>query len=339
MALEFPGNPGLRSRPRRRVGRLIFRIFLVLTLALVTVAAYAVKTRPALLHPGGGDPLQSLADWTRTFASPTEAFGKDRITLLVMGLDQNWTEKDIMYTKGARSDSMILVNLNLADRAVSLLSIPRDTWVEIPGYGTDRINAAHSLGGVPLARQAVETFLGVPIDYHVLLKINAGKDLIDALDGVYLNVEKPMDYDDSWGHLHIHLKPGYRKLTGEQAMGYARFRNDEEGDFGRIRRQQQLLDAILRRMRSPAVLDKVRDLVEVLQKNVETDLQTRQLLTLAGIYRGFQRQKLHTSILKGEDAVTGAGAMVLIPNEEEKRRVMLEFLGTDVTTPIPASNP
>jgi len=154
--------------------------------------------------------------------NPAQTFpGRRRINLLCLGLDRNWTRKDMPYTKGARSDTMMVASLDLERRAVSVLSIPRDTWVELPGaHRHAKINDAFARGGAPYAIQTAEEFLGAKIDYYVVIKQEAIQGAIDQLGGLNVPVEKSMNYDDNWGHLHVHLKSGQQRLTGEQTVGY-----------------------------------------------------------------------------------------------------------------------
>src|SRR5262249_29650436 len=148
-------------------------------------------------------------------------------------LDRNWTRQDMPFTKGSRTDTIIAVSLDLTNRKAYALSVPRDLRVEIPDHGTSRINDAYRFGGIPLTLETIQNFLDVSFDYYAIIKLGAVHRLVDAVGGLDVNVEKEMDYDDNWGHLHVHLKIGKQHLDGEAVEGYARFRHDNEGDFGR----------------------------------------------------------------------------------------------------------
>ena len=114
-------------------------------------------------------------------------------------------------------------------------------------------------------------------------------DLIDGIGGVEVAVEKDMDYDDNWGHLHIHLKEGWQTLDGDRAEQYSRFRKDEEGDLGRIRRQQQVLYAIKNKVGNIRTFSQVKGIIDATYKNVETDLSPYKILYLASIYKDVGR--------------------------------------------------
>jgi polyisoprenyl-teichoic acid--peptidoglycan teichoic acid transferase len=227
-----------------------------------------------------------------------EIFGKPNLRVLVLGLDENWTEKDEMYTNSARSDTMLAVNVDLASHQVAIISIPRDLWVHIPKSGYGKINEAIADAG-PLrsTKTVVDNLNFPPFDNYVVLRIDATKNLVNAIGGLDVNVEKDMDYDDSWGHLHIHLKKGPQHLNGEQTVGYIRFRHDPEGDFGRMRRQRQVIGDIVKRLKDPSIFSKLPSLIGLVQDNVRTDLSYDKLFYLALALRGESPSMVHTTQL------------------------------------------
>ena len=120
--------------------------------------------------------------------------GVDRLNVLCLGLDRNWTNKGMPFTKKVRSDTMIVLSLDLRGRTVSALSIPRDSRVSIPGHGVRKINDAHQIGGVDLTIDTVREFLEIPIDYYVVVRLGAVERVVDALGGLPIDVEKDMKY-------------------------------------------------------------------------------------------------------------------------------------------------
>jgi LCP family protein required for cell wall assembly len=181
---------------------------------------------------------------------PQDVFeGQDSLYLLLLGCDVTIDErtKEVL-TERARADMMLVTRLDFKNKAITGVSIPRDTAVSIPGYRSKKINAYHALAkspaeGAELTRQAVEKILpGVRIDRVVTLDYVAFQRMVDLVGGVNINVEKRMKYDDNAGGLHIDLKPGLQKLDGNQAMGFVRFRHDDN-DFARQQRQKQFLIA------------------------------------------------------------------------------------------------
>jgi LCP family protein required for cell wall assembly len=230
-----------------------------------------------------------------------QVFGKQNLRILVMGLDENWTESDESYTAGARTDTLIGLNINLVNKQISVLSIPRDLWVYIPKDGYGKINEAYGDGGPERTEATVVKNLGTPpFDYYVVLRLDATKNIINAIGGLNLYVEKDMDYDDSWGHLHIHLHKGYQHLNGDQVVGYVRFRHDPEGDFGRMRRQRQVMEVLAQRLRDPNIALHLPALLEVIKDNVRTNMPFGKLYDLALGLRGTSKADVHTSVLPVE---------------------------------------
>ncbi|MCA1595103.1 MAG: LCP family protein [Chloroflexi bacterium] len=261
--------------------------------------------------------------------------GKDRINILVMGIDDNWTNKDMVYTKGARTDTLFVVSLDLANSKAYLLSIPRDSRVPIAGTRhSGKINGAYATGGVWRAVQTVANYLDVPIDYYAVLKIDATKNLVDSLGGVDLNVEKDMKYDDNWGHLHIDLKKGYQHLDGEQAVGYIRFRHDQDGDFGRIRRQQQLLRTIVDKLKNPMMFRRAMDLAANFHQYVDTDLDQGKLEALGMLFKNVSPSQIVSSHIPATNQRIGR-VWFLIPDDDARDHLVDWLLRGDAKAEIP----
>lgn len=256
---------------------------------------------------------------------PEQLFPRQtRLNILCMGLDRNWTNKDLPYSRGTRTDTMIVLSLDLPTRQVHALSIPRDMWVEIPGHGSSKINDAYRFGGVDCTLETVDQFLGVPMDYYVLVKLGAVQRFVDAIGGVTLDVEKDMNYDDNWGHLHIHLRKGMQTLSGEQVEGYMRYRHDAESDFGRMRRQQQTMRAVLAQIQSPAVAVQVPKLIDEFGRSIETNLTREQLLGLARMFHQVRPQEVVGEGLPGLDRMRD-GISYLEPIES-RQKILVDWL-------------
>ncbi|MBI3945069.1 MAG: LCP family protein [Armatimonadetes bacterium] len=314
--------PSRELRPRRR-GRWVARLLSGLLLAGVALTGgVAYRLSRPFVTPGSGIQNQ-VREVYRAAVNPRDAFpGKTRLYVLVLGIDANHTNQGIMYTKNARSDTILVASLDLDTKRVGLLSIPRDARVELAyGRGRDKINAAHAYGGIPLAKATVEEFLGVEIDHYIVIKMYGTRNFVDALGGVTLDVEKDMDYDDNWGNLHIHLKEGRQHLDGEQAVGYVRFRHDDEGDFGRMRRQQQLVRAVAQQIMTPGALLKLDRIVDAAMENIVTDLSRAQLLALANLFRDIPAGQIHTGSLTGY-SLQEQGVWYLDPSESKKQALV-----------------
>lgn len=261
-------------------------------------------------------------------ASPdlTAVFGKQNLRVLVMGLDENWTENDQMYTTAARSDTMLAVNIDLASHQVAIVSIPRDLWVHVPKRGYTKINEAIADAGPLRAEKTVVENLGMPpFDNYIVLRIDATKNLVDALGGLDVNVEKNMDYDDSWGHLHIHLKKGPQHLNGEQVVGYVRYRHDAEGDYGRMRRQRQVIGDLVKHVKDPLIVTKLGWLIGLVQDNVRTDLSYDKLFYLALALRDETPAMVHTAQLPSLEGFTD-GQSVLFYDAANGRPLVQKYM-------------
>ena len=170
-----------------------------------------------------------------------------------MGVDER--DDDV-----GRSDTLMVATLDPKKDQAALMSVPRDTRVKIKGHGWDKINAAYAYGsakggpeaGEKLAQRTVEDFLGVNMDHYVVVNIQAFQKIIDAIGGIDIDVEKRMYYEDPWdddGGLIIDLQPGMQHMDGKTAVTYVRYR-DEEGDIGRIKRQQKFMKACMDKVTS-----------------------------------------------------------------------------------------
>lgn len=261
-------------------------------------------------------------------AGGQRVFGnEDRINILLLGIDYNRDSKGIGYTKGARSDTIMVVSLSRDGEFLNMVSVPRDTRVFLgDDYGYDKINGAYSYGGIEMAKKVISGFLGVPIHHYVVVKVPGAKKMVDVIGGLPIDVEKDLDYDDNWGKLHIHLKQGPQILTGEQAVGYARFRMDEEGDRGRIRRQQQVIKALAGRVKEPFLIAQFGGIANAVKDTLETDLLPLEMVDLANLYSGFDFHLAQGGSVVGDDAFDAYGASYIEPYAPENERTVRRLL-------------
>jgi LCP family protein required for cell wall assembly len=203
----------------------------------------------------------------------------DRVNVLLIGVDITLDNRRRILNV-ARADTLILTSFDPERGFVAALSIPRDTRVEIPGHGVNKINTSYAFGGPGLTIQTVERLLGVTVHYYAKLGPESFGQLIDAIGGVEVDVEKDMKYTDSWAGYTIDLKKGRQLLNGEQATGYIRFRHDPLGDIGRVDRQRKVMHALLQQLKRPStILDGPR-LLQAFAANTQSDLNPVELATL-----------------------------------------------------------
>lgn len=218
--------------------------------------------------------------------------GAGRVTILLLGLDERDWGSGIDYY---RSDTMILLTLDPLTKSAGILSIPRDMWVQIPGFQHGKINTAYYLGqahklpggGPALAVKTVEQFLGVPINYYAQIDFPAFVKFIDELDGVKVNVPEKITIDllGSGSKTKKTLQPGVQVLPGEWALAYARARHTEGGDFDRAARQQQVIMGIRNKILSlnmlPTLIAKAPALYGELSSGIHTNLSLDEVIKLA----------------------------------------------------------
>lgn len=253
---------------------------------------------------------------------------KDKTTILVMGVDVR--EDDV-----GRSDTLMIATVDPKLDRASLLSVPRDTRVRITGYGYNKINAAFAFGGEPLSEKTVENLLGIDIDHYVIINTKSFVKIIDALGGLDIDVEKRMYYEDPWdddGGLIIDLYPGMQHMDGKTAVTYVRYR-DEEGDIGRIHRQQKFMEACLDKIISPDIVTRIPAVVREITEAIDTDMTFRQLLEIAGALKAAQSNGLQTDMVPGYPLYID-GISYWIPDVEELRFAVATGLGVSVDSDI-----
>lgn len=224
-------------------------------------------------------------------------FGRQQ-NILLLGVDSNGQGTD--QWKGTRSDTIIVLNVDPASHSVNAISIPRDSKVYIAGnHGVDKINAAHAYGGIDVAKKTIEDTLGIKINRYICVHDEGVREVIDALGGIPIYVEKRMKYDDNAGKLHINLDKGTHILSGQEAVGYLRFRHDALGDIGRTRRQQWFLRGFLERVQSPQTISKIPEIVNISKKYIKTDMSIYELSQLAALAKGFDEDSIQIAMLPG----------------------------------------
>ena len=223
------------------------------------------------------------------------------VTLLLMGLDE---AMDIEGTSPndlvGRTDTMLLVRIDPETESINIMSIPRDTRVEIPDHGIDKINQANVEGGAELAAQTVSyNFNQIEIDRYVRVSTAAFREIVDLVGGGEVFVPKPMQYEDKTQGLVIDLESGWQTLNGSEAEQFARFRQDSLGDIGRVQRQQILLKALRDRMINPRVGTQLPQIIRILQSHIDTNLSVEEMLALAGFGIQLDREALNMVMLPG----------------------------------------
>lgn len=257
---------------------------------------------------------------------------RERVNVLLLGIDQRENEQGPW-----RTDTMILVSIDPSTKSTSMLSIPRDLWVTIPGFGEKRINVAHYLGdlrgypggGVALAKKTVWHALGVPVHYYVRVNFSGFERIIDAVGGLTVDVKEPIhdeSYPDgNYGTIVVDIPAGIQHMDGATALQYARSRHGKS-DFDRMARQQAVILAARDKVLSLDIpLVRIPKLIELVGDSIQTDMNIDEILALAEVAKTLDRSRIRHGII--EDSMTTTvttpeGSMVEVADWEKVRRVV-----------------
>jgi LCP family protein required for cell wall assembly len=248
----------------------------------------------------------------------------DPVNILVLGSDRR---ANLGPTDTGRSDTLLLVRIDPRTKSISMLSVPRDLRVDIPGYGTDRINTAYTLGGAPLAVKTFKAVTGLPVNHFIDVNFIGFVDIVNYLGGVYLDVDRRY-YNNTavTGYSSIDLQAGYQRLTGRQALSFVRFRHDQLGDWGRIVRQQLFLRELKRQAFRWGNILKVPKLLRIVSRNTISDISSiKDFLSLVQLVLSANTSHIYQTHVVGTPIVVG-GADELQASPGEIASVVDQFL-------------
>lgn len=249
------------------------------------------------------------------------------VTILVLGTDINFSAEtnEPLFDSSSRTDTMLLLRVDPVHYKVNILSIPRDSFVPIPGHGLQKINAANVFGGIDLVKATVTDLTGKNIDHYVMINPYALIKLVDLIGGLNINVEKDMYYVDRAQGLNINLKQGWHRLSGKEVQDYIRFRHDAEGDIGRIRRQQQFLQTLFLSLARPANLVKAPVALEIATRYIKTDLSFLKIVRLANFARMLSARDIRTFTATGEEGTSDYAGAILVPDRPRLRQIVNDY--------------
>jgi LCP family protein required for cell wall assembly len=307
------------ARPRRRWATVLRYVGLVLVAAICGIAGYwwgwldstvaqvSENNRPAVDRAG---------------VELTETTSDEPVNILVLGSDR----RDDIPDDPGRSDTMMLLRLDPEMKSISMFSVPRDLWVTIPGYGSERINVAYTLGQQKGAIQVFKEFTGIPIHHFIDVNFLGFIRIVDTLGGVYIDVDQRYYNPPGTGWAAIDLYPGYQLMTGRQALQFVRFRHDGRGDFGRMLRQQVFLHEVERQAKRWQNFSKLPDIVKTVSKNTISDIDDlTQALGLAKLFLGLDTSRVYKTHVEGEGTMID-GKAVQLPSTQEVKEAVSDFL-------------
>jgi LCP family protein required for cell wall assembly len=270
-------------------------------------------------------------------ATPPPLDSKQRINVLLLGSDndQKFAQDAVL------SQTMIVVSIDPAKRQVTLLSLPRDLWVAIPGHASAKIDLAYKEGGAPLARATVEKAFRIPIHYYAWIGLNGLVRVVDRVGGVDVDVLHPVlddnypnDFSDSgYGTERVYLAAGPQHLDGRHTLQYVRSRHgDLLSDFGRSVRQQQVLLAIQQRTAGMDLVTALPTFARDLSGHVKTDLDLVRLTQLVLFMRGLRVADVHQAFITPfvRDAVSPDGQQILVADWPAVNTYLRQLFGGDL---------
>jgi len=332
--MNHSGATGVPRRGGLRRAHWVVLAAIVLCLALVGGVLLYLSPVLALLDNHDLSPGKPLAT---PAATPPPLDSKQRVNILLLGSDndQKFAQDAVL------SQTMIVVSIDPAKRQVTLLSLPRDLWVAIPGHARAKIDLAYAEGGAPLARATVEKDFRIPIHYYAWIGLNGLVKVVDRLGGVDVDVLHPVlddncpnDFSNSgYGTERVYLAAGPQHLDGRHTLQYVRSRHgDLLSDFGRSVRQQQVLLAMQQRTAGMDLVTALPSFARDLNGRVKTDLDlvrlTQLMLFMRGLRAGDVRQAFITPFVR--DAVSPDGQQILTADWPAVNAYLRQLFGGDL---------
>ncbi len=352
------GWEALTPTERRRIFLASFLSLPVVLVALVLVVVWQLLQPRSAAAPPGDVAVPAASEAAPPLTAVVEQ-GKDLVRRGVQAVVPSWPDEqpltflilgvDRRGEEVPRSDAIIVVNIHPVEQRATLISVPRDLYVDIAGHGVMRINQTFVEGGTELTRQTVAAVLGLPVDYVVKLEFDGFERIIDTLGGVEIELAQPLydPYypDDAYGFKPLRIPAGRQRLNGEQALGYARSRlTDPEADFGRIKRQQQLLLAMRDQFLTVDILPRLPALIQQLSDAVTTDFPLTKMPALANLGTSIPAERITRLAINYDQGlvtstVTANGAEVLIPDLPRIRQVVQQAVNGSAETTAGAAAP
>lgn len=285
-----------KKRKRRRILSLFMFGILFFVLTAGGYGAFLYSKAQSVIDDSY-KPLDRESDKRNKQVNPNV----DNISVLFVGVDDSEARN---FQSGSRTDALMLATLNEKDKSIKLLSIPRDSLVYIPNKGyEDKINHAYGKGGITSTIETVEELLDVPVDYYVQMNFEAFIDVVNALDGIKVDVPYELREKDSTDRNGaVHLKPGLQTLDGEEALALARTRK-LDNDIERGKRQQEILKSVMKKAASAKSITKYSDVMEAVGDNMQTDLSFSEMKALIDYATAGSSLNIDTLTLQGQDAM------------------------------------
>lgn len=302
------------KRRRRRIALCLVGAVALITLAIVggSITWFVMKVHETNSRIDAAT-KQALSDSPATTLVQAKSTGT--MDILLVGSDARPGSTIIV---GARSDVQILLHVDYDNNRLSILSIPRDTYVNIPGHGQNRMNAAYAYGGAALTIKTIKNYTGVNITKYVEIGFQAFTQVVDSLGGVYVDVDRKYNGDPAGS---VKVDAGFQRLTGYSALMYSRYRYDGNGDFGRMARQQLILSSVREQIMKWNLPLKLPGLVNTLMNNITTNLSASDIFGLGYWLEKLDSSRITQIVLEGSTAMTDGMSVVMIDQDTLKTAV------------------
>lgn len=256
--------------------KILLSILGVIVVLLVAVGGYLGKVYFDVKKTADGVYEESTRIKSQLREKPVSVKQGEAMSILLLGIDTGEFDR----TEQGRSDSMMIATVNPDKKQTTIVSIPRDTYTEIVGLGTqDKLNHAYAFGGAEMSMDSTEKLLGVPIDHYVSVNMHGLKEMVDAVGKIQL--ENNIEFTQSGYEFH----QGPVQLDGDAALAYIRMRYDDpNGDYGRQERQRKVVMAIIKKAMSPSIIANYGTILNTLEDHVKTDIPWSQMTTMQSKY-------------------------------------------------------
>ncbi|WP_246589928.1 LCP family protein [Desertibacillus haloalkaliphilus] len=253
------------------------------------------------------------------------------INVLLVGVDAEEGNQ-------ARTDTIMVAQYHPKEGIAKLVSIMRDTYVSIPGYRDNKINSSFFFGGPELLRKTIKENFNIDVEYYAMVNFDGFVQVVDTIapSGIDIDIANRMYYHDPYADLTIDFQPGEQTLDGQETLNYVRFRSDSENDFGRVRRQQEVLDLLKDELLSFSGITRIPKLVGTIDPYVDTNIQGSKILSLGRDFflNPIEEVETLTIPIDGgyvDDRVAHAGA-ILKPDLEKNKQALDDFFSIEDDT-------
>ena len=303
----------IKTKRKIRKGRLFFTIFLILIISLTSYGIYQYRQGLKLASEDKIEPQEFEADIKHDTVE----------NYLILGVDSRGEEK-------SRTDTMMLLSMNHETNTIKLVSFMRDIYADIPNHRSYKLNTAYYLGGVQLLKDTLNNMFDIPIHHYALIDFKNFETLVDIIapKGVEIDVEKDMSEN-----IDVEIKKGLQRLNGKELLGYARFRMDAEGDFGRVARQQKVIEALKDEIVSISSIKNIPKFIGATQGYITTDVTNKEqlelmikIITAGGV--GVEKLTIPQEGTFTYKNYSHAGSVLQIDVEQNKQ-ILHDFLNLD----------